>query len=88
MPLALLWQSLENLFEHDRSASRGEMASQKLFVFEHESTLGNAPAHKLFERITIKRKDESKPARAFSDYEVTMHGKSDLPRGITLHEKL
>jgi CRISPR-associated protein Csd2 len=86
--LGLLWQSLVNLFEHDRSASRGEMVSQKLFVFEHDSSLGNAPAHRLFERITVDPKDKTRPARAFSDYRVAVQGIKDLPEGITLHEKL
>lgn len=85
--LKLLWQSLINLFEHDRSASRGEMSSCKLLVFEHDSALGNAPAARLFERITVKRKDESKPARAFADYEVTVN-RDGLPAGVKLHEKL
>jgi len=46
--LALLWQALAQMFDHDRSASRGTMAPQKLVVFKHQSALGNAPAHKLF----------------------------------------
>jgi len=85
--LALLWQALVNMFEHDRSAARGEMSSRKLFVFEHESPLGNAPAHKLFERIRVEAIDPTKPARAFSDYRVTME-KEGMPQGITLHEML
>ena len=85
--LALLWQSLTNLFEHDRSASRGEMSSCKLFVFEHDSALGSAPAARLFERIEARRKDSSKPARAFVDYEVVVN-RENLPAGITLHEML
>jgi CRISPR-associated protein Csd2 len=84
--LELLWKGLEQMFELDRSAARGEMASQKLFVFEHASTLGNAPAHKLFERITVKRKDESRPARAFSDYILNVV--RDFPEGVKLHERL
>lgn len=85
--LALLWQSLQMMFEHDRSAARGEMASRKLVVFEHESALGNAPAHALFDRVKVVRKDESRPPRAYSDYEVTVD-KSKLPAGITVHEML
>lgn len=85
--LKLLWQSLVNLFEHDRSASRGEMSSCKLLVFEHESALGNAPAARLFERIDVKRKDHSKPARAFAEYEVTVN-RDALPAGVKLHEML
>src|SRR5574338_982044 len=53
--LELLWQALENMFEHDRSAARGEMATRGLFVFKHDSELGNAHAHALFDRITVKR---------------------------------
>ncbi|MGO8736897.1 MAG: type I-C CRISPR-associated protein Cas7/Csd2 [Terriglobia bacterium] len=85
--LSLLWQALQMMFENDRSAARGEMASRKLIVFEHESLLGNAPAHALFERIKITRKDNTKPARAFSDYDVKMD-MENLPAGITVHEML
>jgi CRISPR-associated protein Csd2 len=84
--LELLWKSLEQMFELDRSASRGEMSTRKLIVFEHESALGNAPAHKLFDRITVKRKDESKPARSFADYEVKIV--RDLPEGVNLIERV
>jgi len=85
--LELLWQALTMMFEHDRSAARGEMASRKLVVFEHESALGNAPAHALFERVKVARKDESKPARAFSDYEIAFDTEG-MPEGITVHEML
>jgi CRISPR-associated protein Csd2 len=85
--LELLWQALQMMFEHDRSAARGEMASRKLIVFEHESKLGNAPAHKLFERVAAKRKDETKPPRAYEDYEVTVDHEA-MPSGVTVHEKL
>ena len=85
--LELLFEALTQMFEIDRSAARGEMSSQKLFIFEHESPLGNAPAHRLFERIVAKRKDVSKPARDFSDYDVTV-ADSDLPPGVKLHVRL
>lgn len=69
--LDLFWNALLNMFEHDRSAARGLMSTRCLFVFEHSSALGNAPASQLFERITVKRKDGSDgPARSFKDYEV------------------
>lgn len=87
--LSLLWQSLINMFEHDRSAARGEMASRKLFVFEHESAMGNAPAHKLFDTIDVvpvKTQAEG-PARAFTDYTVSVK-RDALPTGVTLHELL
>jgi len=78
--LELLWQALKMMFEHDRSAARGEMASRKLVVFEHESMLGNAPAHALFQRIDVRRKDQTRPARSFEDYEITV--KTDnMPAG-------
>ncbi|HYU34930.1 MAG TPA: type I-C CRISPR-associated protein Cas7/Csd2 [Thermoanaerobaculia bacterium] len=85
--LALVWDALINMFEHDRSATRGEMATRKLLVFEHESPLGNAPAHVLFARVTGERKDQSRPARAFKDYDIHI-GRENLPRGVTLHERL
>jgi CRISPR-associated protein Csd2 len=85
--LDLLWKALADMFDNDRSAARGEVASRKLVVFEHESLLGNAPAHALFDRLKITRKDTTKPARAYSDYEVTLD-KQDLPAGITVHDML
>jgi CRISPR-associated protein Csd2 len=68
--LELLWEALANMFEHDRSAARGMMATRGLYVFEHESKMGSAHAQALFARITVSRKDAAKPARAFADYEV------------------
>lgn len=85
--LKLFWEALQNMFDHDRSAARGEMTSQKLFVFKHDSELGNAPAHKLFELVTVTRKDETKPARSFSDYEVHF-SKDNVPTGVTMLEML
>lgn len=85
--LELLWQALINMFEHDHSAARGEMSSQKLFVFEHDSRLGNAPAHSLFARIKIERSDSSRPARYFSDYQVHLN-RDNLPSGVSVHEML
>ncbi len=85
--LELLWLALMNMFEHDRSAARGEMSSQKLFVFEHDNPLGSAPAAKLFRAVKAKRKDESRPPRDFDDYEITVD-RSAIPNGVKLHEKL
>jgi CRISPR-associated protein Csd2 len=84
--LELLWNALINMFEHDRSAARGMMSSQKLFVFKHRDKLGNAPAHKLFNLIGIKRKEGSEgPARSFKDYTVTVE---TAPDGVEIIEKL
>ena len=86
--LELLWNALINMFDHDHSAARGKMNARKLFVFKHDSSLGNAPAHKLFDLITVKRSgDTSKPARAFSDYVVEVN-KPAIPKGVDLEEKL
>jgi CRISPR-associated protein Csd2 len=85
--LALFWQSLTQMFDHDRSASRGTMSPQKLVVFKHQTALGNAPAHKLFERVTVQRKSDVAVARAFSDYEIKVN-KTGLPSDIELIELL
>ena len=84
--LDLLWEALANLFEHDRSAARGQMATRALYVYEHESKLGNAPAHKLLDRVRVRRRDESRPPRSFDDYEVTEGG--DELKGVTLRTPL
>jgi CRISPR-associated protein Csd2 len=80
--LELFWDALVNMFDHDRSASRGEMSPCALLVFKHASALGNAPARKLFELVEVKRKSEG-PARDFSDYEVTVN-EDQLPDGVEL----
>jgi CRISPR-associated protein Csd2 len=85
--LSLFWEALINMFEHDRSAARGKMATRKLFVFKHESDLGNAPAHKLFELVKVSKKEGVNPPRSFSDYDVTVD-KAGVPQGVELIEKL
>jgi len=81
--LTLLWESLSSMFEHDRSAARGEMTTHGLYVFKHDSALGNAPAHRLFERIQVKRKEGVTVPRTFGDYMVNVD-ENDLPSGISL----
>ena len=81
--LELFFTALEQMFEHDRSAARGEMTTRGLYVFKHESLLGNAHANKLFERIEIALKNEDKPPRDFGDYNVTVD-ESDMPTGVEL----
>ncbi len=83
--LELFWNALANMFDHDRSAARGEMAAQKLIVFKHESELGNAPANKLFELVTVEKKCGDVPPRSFTDYTVTVEA---APAGVTIIEKL
>ena len=86
--LSLLWEALMNMFDHDRSAARGEMAVRKLIVFKHSSDIGNAPAQKLFDLVKVKRKtDPEKPAREFGDYEITVN-LANVPKGVTPEEKI
>ncbi|MFN3410240.1 MAG: type I-C CRISPR-associated protein Cas7/Csd2 [Limisphaerales bacterium] len=87
--LELFWQALTQMFDHDRSASRGTMSPQKLIVFKHATALGNAPAHKLFERVTIQRPKDAPPARDFADYKPHLTINRDgLPAGVELIEML
>ena len=85
--LDLLWQALEHMFEHDRSAARGEMATRGLYVFKHDSELGNAHAHALFDRIKVARKAEVDVARSFADYEVSID-EANLPSGVSLIKRV
>jgi CRISPR-associated protein Csd2 len=83
--LELFWLALRQMFEHDRSAARGLMSTRRLCIFEHESKLGNAPAHALFERVTARPKRDSVPARSFADFEILVD-REDLPAGVRLYE--
>ena len=73
--LGLFWEAIENMFDHDRSAARGEMTTRGLFVFKHcgeddrQSMLGCAPAHRLFDLIRIDPKSET--PRAFDDFSIS-----------------
>ncbi|HIU16755.1 MAG TPA: type I-C CRISPR-associated protein Cas7/Csd2 [Candidatus Ventricola intestinavium] len=82
--LALLFEAILNMFEHDHSAARGKMAVRDLIVFRHESELGNAPAWKLFDSVKVARRDpdSTAPARSYSDYVVTVD-EASLPAGVT-----
>lgn len=84
--LNLFWDALINMFEHDRSAARGLMSTRKLIIFQHDSALGNTPAYALFDRVRIKRLDETKPARDFKDYQIKID-RENLPTGISIIEK-
>lgn len=101
--LELLWQALGNMFDHDRSAARGEMASRKLILFRHQSALGNAQAQSLFDRVKThrvhqgasyeigsegyyKNTDNWPPARAWSDYRVTID-RDGVPEGVEMIER-
>ncbi len=83
--LQLLWDALINMFDHDRSAARGRMSARRLIAFKHESSLGNAPAYKLFDLVTAHRVNSAEPPRAYSDYEISV---APAPAGITTLELL
>lgn len=86
--LDLFWEALKNMFEHDHSAARGLMSTQKMVVFKHATALGNAPAHKLFDLVKVERtEDKTKPARSFADYQVIID-RALLPDGVELIELL
>jgi CRISPR-associated protein Csd2 len=90
--LDLVWEALGRMFDGDRSAARGEMAARALIVFKHENILGNAPAHRLFERVRVTRKpggngEPSGPPRSFDEYEVGIDD-TDLPSGVTIERPL
>ena len=83
--LELLWKAIINMFENDRSAARGKMCVRKLYVFKHDSLLGNAPANVLFDKIVIGKKDGVEVPRSFNDYEITVD--KNMPEGVELQEK-
>ena len=80
--LALLWQAIINMFEYDHSAARGNMAVRELIVFKHATELGNAPAYKLFDTVSVKRKEGVIAARSYNDYEVEV-AEHKLPEGVS-----
>ena len=97
--LELVWAALRDMFDLDRSAARGEMAGRRLIAFRHDCALGNAQAHKLFERVTVVRVQDGsdvaigdhsadnwlRPARAFTDYRIDVND-AGLPDGVTMVE--
>jgi CRISPR-associated protein Csd2 len=95
-----VFEALKSMFEHDRSAARGEMASRRVIAFKHSSALGNAPAHQLFDRVTVQRKfrsdlyaldddglDNAPPARRYEDYQVSVR-RDGLPEGVEIVDLL
>jgi len=85
--LEKFWQALIHMFDDDRSAARGKMALRELLVFKHDSPLGNAPAHKLFDLISVERKEGVEVPRSYKDYIVTVD-KNAIPGGVSLECKI
>ena len=84
--LEIFWEAVIRMFDDDRSAARGKMALRELIVFKHDSPLGNAPAHKLFNRVKVSRKEGVAVPRSYSDYVVTIND-GNLPDGVTVLPK-
>jgi CRISPR-associated protein Csd2 len=78
-----LWKAIINMFDFDHSAARGKMAVRELIVFKHDSEFGNAPAYKLFDTVRVERIDKTRPARAYSDYRISID-ESAIPDGVTV----
>ena len=86
--LKLFWEALCNMFEHDRSAARGQMATRRLIVFKHDSKMGNAHAHKLFDLIKVERVNGAiGPARTFADYVVKLD-EANVPNSVSIEKEL
>ncbi|WP_432452141.1 type I-C CRISPR-associated protein Cas7/Csd2 [Agarivorans sp. QJM3NY_29] len=84
--LELFFTALEQMFDHDRSASRGEMAARALLVFKHNNALGNAPAHSLFDRIRVDKTTDG-PARSIRDYQLAID-EENWPQGLELFKRI
>lgn len=81
--LALFWQALRGMWDLDRSAARGLMGCEGLYVFSHESNLGNAPAHDLLRRVAVQRNAQVIAPRTIDDYTVTVN-EAEMPPGVML----
>jgi CRISPR-associated protein Csd2 len=86
--IELLWESLANMFEIDRSAARGKMTTRALIVFKHDSELGNAPASKLFESVTVRKRDDVEFPRSFADYGDIIVDEDAIPSGVEMIRKI
>ena len=83
--IELLWEAIWNMFEHDKSAARGKMIMRKLYIFKHDSELGNAHSHVLFDKIKVSQKDMDIPPRSFNDYSIEVD--NSMPNGVELITK-
>lgn len=84
--LSLLWEALENMFEHDRSAARGLMGTRKLIIFEHTSKMGDVGVQKLFDAVKVTKKEDVMAARDYSDYEIFI-AYDQVPSSVTVIER-
>ena len=82
--LELLWEAILNMFEIDHSAARGKMAVRKLIIFKHSSEFGDAPAHKLFDAVSVHKREDVEYPRSFDDYEPIVIDESAIPDSVTV----
>lgn len=81
--LELLWEAIINMFEHDHSAARGNMAVRELIVFKHSKELGDCPAYKLFDSVEVRKKEEVEYPRSYIDYIVEVH-EENIPDSVEM----
>lgn len=94
--LKALFESILNMYEHDRSSSKGEMSVvSPLIIFKHVGTdsdetqrtrqakLGCAPAHKLFELVHVQKRPDVEFARNYRDYDAEIDV-SRVPSGVEI----
>ncbi len=84
--LEILWKAIENMFEHDRSAARGKMCLRKLYIFKHNSPLGDYPSYKLMDKIKVEKKAGVVAPRSFNDYEISFD--TNMPNGVEYIERV
>lgn len=98
--LALLWQALATMYEHDRSASKGVMTCRGLYVFKHVGTdsnevqrqkqamLGCAAAHRLLDNGSVleigRKSGKTSAARNFADDYEVRVKAENMPNGVEL----
>lgn len=78
--LEMFWRAFTLMFEHDRAAGRGEVTLRGLYVFSHADAFGSAPAHTLFDTITVSRAGDG-PPRSYADYRVETRT-AGIPAGV------
>ncbi len=84
--LEVLWEAILHMFEEDHSAARGKMCMRKLYIFKHSNILGSCPSHILFDKIKVAQNNYPAPARAFSDYTISVD--EEMPSGVELISRI
>lgn len=82
--LEKLWDAIMNMFEEDRAAGRGKMVVRKLIIFKHDNIFGNAPSHKLLEKVVIRKKEGIDNPSSYTDYDVHVPEQESLPNGVSI----